>query len=200
MPISAAQLQQLKRTNISVDGEKTRQRTEELWKGLKIKQKQAVKELADISFQTIYRVYNTGGISIKTALALAQELNVSPYYLTGETDEPGAFSDGAMLELLQKYGYKSLLTEMQPAERQKRKYTRRETPEQVEATVEEEPAEEAEEEPAPPPVPEPQLPPGSDALTAEDLQQLLFALYVQAKAGIANSKEKLEQIKQIILL
>jgi len=43
------------------------------------------------------------------------------------------------------------------------------------------------------------LPPKSDALTAEDLQQLVVALYVQAKAGIANSKEKLDQIKLIML-
>ena len=42
------------------------------------------------------------------------------------------------------------------------------------------------------------MPPGSDALTAENLQQLVFALYVQAKAGITASKEKLDQIKRII--
>jgi hypothetical protein len=43
------------------------------------------------------------------------------------------------------------------------------------------------------------LPPCSDTLTAEDFQNLIFALYVQAKAGIASSKEKLEQIKRIML-
>ena len=65
-----------------------------------------------------------------------------------------------------------------------------ESPEEEEAPVEE---------PAPPPEPNAQLPPGSDALTAEDLQNLIFALYVQSKAGIATAKEKLDKIKQIIL-
>ena len=41
--------------------------------------------------------------------------------------------------------------------------------------------------------------PSSDALTAEDLQQLVLALDMQAKAGTANAKEKLDQIKLIIL-
>jgi hypothetical protein len=50
-----------------------------------------------------------------------------------------------------------------------------------------------------PSTPQVQLPPGSDALTAKDLQQLISALHRQAKAGITNSTEKLDQIKLIML-
>jgi hypothetical protein len=80
----------------------------------------------------------------------------------------------------------------------KRKYERHAKSEAVEAVVDES-AEEvvsAEEAPA---TPEAQLPSGNETLSADDLQQLVFALYVQAKAGISNTKEKLDQIKLIIL-
>jgi len=203
MPITAAQLQQLKRTNISQDSEKTKQRVTELWQGLKIKQKQAIRELADITAQPVYRTQETGTISARLALAFAQFLNISPYYLTGEADEPGEFSDEAMRDLLLKHGYQKLVMDMElpPA---KRKYTRHIRPEADAMLAEKLPADDAAaevapaEEPAQQSVPAPQLPSSSEALTAEDLQNLIFALYVQAKAGITSSTEKLDQIKLII--
>ncbi|MDR2687192.1 MAG: hypothetical protein LBB75_05520 [Oscillospiraceae bacterium] len=195
--LDTAQLQQLKQTNISVDSEKTKDRITELWQGLKIKQKQAIRELAGITAQPIYRTQETGNISARLAIAFAQSLDVSPSYLTGEADEPGDCSDAAIREMLLKYGYRDLAASMEPQEG-RRKYVRREKPAPEEAPAEvfsedEGPAEEPQDKPAL------QLPPGSDTLTAEDLQQLVFALYVQAKAGIANAKEKLDQIKLIIL-
>ena len=193
--LNTAQLEQLKRTNISKDPEKTKERVTALWQGLKIKQKQAIRELAGTTAQPIYRTQETGNISARMTFAFAQSLGVSPAYITGEADERGECTEAAVRDLLQKHGYKALIAELPPAERQKRAYTRHPKPE-----PEEEPAqaaeENAEEEPA---APEVQLPPGSDALTSEDLQNLIFALYVQAKAGITSAKEKLDQIKLIIL-
>jgi len=199
MPITTAQLQQLKRTNISQSPEKTKQRVTELWQGLKIKQKQAVRELADITAQPVYRTQETGTISARLTLAFAQSLNVSPYYLIGETDEPGEFSDEAMRDLLLKHGYQKLVMDMDlpPA---KRKYTRREKPvaEDIAAEpVEEENASEEDAEPQSETIPQ-QLPSGSEDLNADDLQNLVFALYVQAKAGIPGAKEKLDRIKLVI--
>jgi len=198
MPITTAQLQELKRTNISQSPEKTKQRVTELWQGLKIKQKQSVRELADITAQPVYRTQETGTISARLTLAFAQSLNVSPYYLIGETDEPGEFSDEAMRDLLLKHGYQKLVMDMElpPA---KRKYTRREkpTPEDTEVEpVEKEDASAEDAEPQPEPIA--QLPSGSEDLNADDLQNLVFALYVQAKAGIPGAKEKLDQIKLVI--
>jgi len=199
--LNTTQLQQLKRTNISKDAGKTKQRAKDLWKGLKLVQRQAIKDLAGVSSQSIYKVYNDGGISVKVALAFAQTLNINPLYLTGEADEPGECSDAIVRELLLKYGYQKLVAEIKLPEvkPEKRKYTRREKPEAEEA-----PADSSDEDDASAegttdlPDPVPQLPPGSDALTADDLQQLVVALYVQAKAGISCSKEKLDQIKLII--
>ena len=193
--LDTAQLQQLKRTNISQAPEKTKQRVTELWQGLKIKQKQAIRSLADVTAQPIYRTQETGTISARLVLAFAQSLNISPYYLTGEADEPGECTDELIRDLLLKYGYRELVASLEPI---KRKYEKR-----VKAEAEEVPVEEAAEEDVQadetPAAAEVQLPPGSDAMTAEDLQQLIFALYVQAKAGITASKEKLDQIKLIIL-
>ena len=199
--LDTTQLQQLKRTNISKDPEKTKQRVTELWQGLKIKQKQAIRTLADITAQPVYRTQETGTISARLVLAFAQSLNISPYFLTGEVDEPGECTEAAIRELLLKYGYRELVASMEIPEAKpaKRKYERRIKPDVVEATVDEAVEEAVVEEEAPATA-EVQLPPTSDALTAEDLQQLVFALYVQAKAGITASKEKLDQIKRIILL
>jgi len=191
--LSTAQLQQLKRTNISKNPEKTKQRVTELWQGLKIKQKQAIRELAGITAQPIYRTQETGTISARLTLAIAQSLGVSPLYITGEVDEPGECTEALIRDLLLNHGYRNLVASMEPV---KRKYTRREKPESEEVAAEEIVAEDVPDEETP--VAEVQLPPGSDAMTSEDLQQLVFALYVQAKVGIANSKEKLDQIKRII--
>ena len=199
MPLTATQLQQLKRTNISVDSEKTRQRAEQLWKAQKIKRKQAVLALADSTSQTVYRIYNQGGISIKMSLALAQELNVSPHYLTGAVDVPGEFTDEAMRELLRKHGYKALLAELQPAEKEKSSYKKREKPADAEealaaseVTLESQPE-------APLLAPVPALPPNSEALTEDDFKLLFHALNIQAKAGIASTKEKFAQIRLVLL-
>jgi len=200
--LDTAQLQQLKRTNVSVDSEKTKQRVTDLWKGLKIKKKQEIRELAGTTAQPIYRTQETGNISARMAIAFAQSLGVSPAYIIGEVDEPGECTEVAIRDLLLKYGYRELAASIViPADKPaKRKYERRTKPEAVEAAVDaSEEEKDSVEEPAPQPEPAAQLPPGSDTLTSDELQRLIDALYIQAKAGIASSKEKLEQIKLIML-
>ena len=115
-------------------------------------------------------------------------------------DEPGECTDTLIREVLLKYGYQKLVASMEIPEAKpaKRKYERRTKPEAAEASVDESAEEDVPVEEASA-IPEAQLPPSGETLTVEDLQQLVFALYVQAKAGITSSKEKLDQIKQIIL-
>ena len=191
------QLKQLKRVNISKSPEKTKQRVTALWKSLKIKQKQAIRELADITPQPIYRTQETGTISAKVTLAFAQSLNVNPFYLIGETDEPGVCTDELIRDLLLKFGYQNLVAQIEKPV--KRPYNRRPKVE-AESEPEEETTDDATstEEPVSQPEPVLQLPPGSDTLTVEDFQNLIFALYVQAKAGIISSKEKLDKITLVI--
>ena len=189
--LNASQVQQLKQSNISTDGDATRERVEKLWKAAAAEQKQAVLELADVVSATIYRVYKTGSLSAKLAVPLAQVLNINPFYLTGEADKPGECSEVALRELLLKHGYKKIVAEANL----KRPYTKQQQ------QTEEPPAASAEVEIEPEVVVAlaPQLPPNSDALTGDDLHLLLNALNIQAKAGIASAKDKLNHIKLILL-
>jgi len=112
-------IKQLKQSNISADGEKTKQRAKEYWKGASNADKDAMQELAGISRNSIYRVYETGNISVKVAVAFAQIRNVDPRYLTGEIDEPGECSDEVLRDFLMAHGYEKLL-QTQPRPRRRR--------------------------------------------------------------------------------
>ena len=192
--LSAEQIQGLKRTNVSVSSEKTKLRFEEIFKPAKIKQKQAVRELAGVTSQVAHNIYNTGNISAKMVIAVSQVLNVNPFYLTGEADEPGEFSDEALRELLMKHNYRDLVASIELPEKKKRPYTRRQ-PAVTEAAVAE--TEEAPEEqsvnaadaPAAPVFP----------LEEADQVAMLRALHIRAKAGIAGAQERLHQINQLLL-
>jgi len=222
LTLTTEQLKTLKQNNISVDAAKTTERAQQLWKSQKNATKADLAALAGCSPPSIHRIYKTGAIHIKLALAFAQTLNINPYYLTGEADELGEFSDAILLQLLEQHGYKQLAEEIAPpapaeeAPKPKRKYTRK-----VKPVVEEEapdPELEAESEPAPEPepevIPEPEPEvaaepesvvepaPASAAdidITEEDMQALLHSLVILARAGIAGAQEKLAAVKGILV-
>ena len=137
--LSAQQIQNLKRTNVSKSAERTRQRFEEIFKPAKIKEKQAIRALAGVTSQVAHNTYSTGNISIKMVIAVSQVLNVNPFYLTGEADEPGEFSDEALRGLLLKHNYRDLIASIELAEKKKQPDTRQTTPEEpaIEAVAEE---------------------------------------------------------------
>jgi len=188
--LTAEQIQEskLKRSNISVNSDKTKLRFEEIFKPAKIKDKQAVRELAGVTSQVAHNIYNTGNISIKMVIAVSQTLNVNPFYLTGEADEPGEFSDEALRKLLMQHGYRDLVARLEL----KRPYNRREKPADEEAVavpVEVEPeAVEILATPAP-------------AVALEESEQfaLLAALRVRAKAGIDGAQARLDEINRLLL-
>jgi len=114
-------LKQLKRTNISGDGEKTKQRFRKLWEAATPEQKTAVRELSDAAPNTIYRIYNTGVVSPRMTVAIAQSLNVDPFYLTGEADRAGKCTDDKLNDLLKQHGYEKLLPDSAPPQRRTRR-------------------------------------------------------------------------------
>jgi transcriptional regulator with XRE-family HTH domain len=199
--LTAEQLQKLKRTNISVNAEATKQRVEEIFRHAKLKQKQAVRELAGISTQTVSNVYRTGGISAKMALALAQVLDVSPFYLTGEADEPGEFSEAEQRKLLLKHGYRALVAAIELAENEKQ--PRRAMQEELQPAMAAAPAAANAEVEIDPEAAEllaaPAISPDINAIGVADLLLLLSAIAVKAKAGIPSAKERLEKIKRLLL-
>jgi len=117
----------------------------------------------------------------------------------GEVDEPGECTEDAIRELLLKHGYRELAAAIDiPDDKPvKRKYERHVKPVTVK-TPDSEPVDEAVQVEEAAAFPEVKLPPGSDTLTADDLQQLVFALYIQSKAGIPGAKEKLNQILLVL--
>jgi len=206
--LTTPQIKSLKQVNITVDAEKTKARVEQVWKSAKNAVKNDVVALAGCAKNTVYRVFDTGSLSIKLAIAIGQVLNVNPYYLTGEADEPGDFSEALLLQILKQHGYKKLLEEIAPPAAEevvkpKRKYTRKAKPVVEDAAPEPEP--EPQPEPAPEPEPEPvpevaeePAPPPVD-LPEEDLQALLHTLVILDRAGIVAAKEKLARVKGILV-
>jgi transcriptional regulator with XRE-family HTH domain len=186
LTVEQFQAAKFKRTNISVNAELTKQRVDDLFRHAKIKQKQEVRSLADISTQTVSNVYRNGSISIKMAIALSQVLDVNPFYLTGEADERGVFSEEAIRDLLLKHKYRDLASSLKLPEREKRPYKRREQP------AEPGPVEVAK-------AVEPAFSPDLSMIEAADAQVLLRAWAVRAKAGIAGAQERLDKVRQLLL-
>jgi len=108
--LDASLIQQLKRTNISKDAEKTKQRFGELWKAASASDKETIENLTGVARSSIQRIYKEGSISAKIVVAASQVMNASPYYLTGVADEPGESTESGLLEFLRKFGYGDLLT------------------------------------------------------------------------------------------
>ena len=196
--LTAEQIQgaKLKRSNISVNSEATKQRVEELLRPARIAQKKAIRELADVSSQVFHNIYSKGNISIKMVIAISQTLNVNPFFLTGKADESGEYTDEALRDLLLKHGYRDLVALLELPEKKKRPYTRRQPAfsEPSAAVLEETPVavEEIVETQALPPV-------SAFPLEEEGQLILLRSLRVRAKAGIAGAQERLDEINRLLL-
>jgi len=200
-------INQLKQTNISVNSEKTAQRVDALWTSAKNTDKRAVIELAGVASATIYRVYNTGHISAKLAVAMAQVLEISPFYLTAESDEPGAFGEDVLKTFLAAHGYDALAQDLEPKRRRAPSARREKKQEAVEETK----SEEAER-----PVPEDECAPEIEIevfaledetgapefeveLCDEDILTLLHALRLRAACGVEVASAALKELYAILL-
>jgi len=193
--ITSALIQQLKQSNISKDGAKTSKRVQKIWKAATSDQKAAVCELSGSAKATVYRIFKTGGISAKLALAMGKVLYVDPLYLTGELDEPGEYTEADAMELLVRLGYNKLLVEHEKAQRRaQREAARQQKKEEAAPPAAEAPPEEAAAESKP--IKEA---PANEIVTNEDILILLQSLEIRAKAGIPEAKELLRQIKLLLL-
>ena len=190
--ITLALIQQLKQSNISKDGPKTSGRVQEIWKAASAAQKQAVCDLSGSAKATVYRIFKTGGISAKLALALSQVLNLDPRYLTGEADDRGEYVEADVAKFLSRLGYDKLLSEQEKAARVAQREIARQKKEAPAPAAEEAPAA-VEEKPAL------KEAPANEIVTNADILVLLQALEIRAKAGIPEAKQLLGQIKILLL-
>lgn len=97
---------QLKQVNVSRDKGKTQERVKSAFSAASRKEKQAIEKLTGQKRTSIYRVYKTGSISAKILLPIAEILDITPYWFTGETDEREACSDAIILSFIEAHGYK----------------------------------------------------------------------------------------------
>ncbi len=95
----------LKKTNIGKDPTIVMRRVRALWYSLSRAAREEVLDMAGVKLTTLQRAYRTGSISAKLALPLAQAADASPYYITGETEERGAYSDDLAIQMLKTHGY-----------------------------------------------------------------------------------------------
>ena len=196
-------IQQLKQTvNISTDAEKTKQRFKAVWKAASAAEKKAIEKSSGVSHSTLYRVCNTGSISARIIAAASQMLNVSPYYLTGEADEPGESSEPILREFLEKLGYQDLLaqseSEPKPQRARKKRAVKTEKPPKAKISKDKHPADEIVviEENI---VITPDASSFFDEFAEEDIILLLRSVKIRAKARMAGAAKQAGELKRILL-
>ena len=210
MLLTQEQLKKLKKSNVSKDAEKTKERVNLDFKGASRDEKKAAIALTGQRATTFYRVYNMGIIGARVVLALSQTLNVSPFYYTGETDERGPADDTVIRQFLEDLGYKALLKELNEAP-PKRKYTRK--PKEEAAPVSEAPVQ------ADDPQPldecddadmedtlevtllfsdEPDMKKAVEELSETEATELLHTLFIRAKGG-GEAKVLADIVKRCLL-
>ena len=205
-------IQELKQNNISTDGEKTMQRTEELWKGASKENKETIERLAGVARSTVQRVYKTGSISAKLVVSIAQTLDVDPRYLTGEVDERGNCSDDMLREFLIAKGYKKLIDETKKGSKKRRKD--KEIPVSNDVSIQ--PAQslpdnntgdgdDAEKETTSESIVNQEIEVSSntkafmDNMTEDEMILLMRSIMLRAKAGIGCAVEQAEKLKTLLL-
>jgi hypothetical protein len=193
--LTTENIKKLKQTNVSGDAELTKERVKTALGAATREQKRRIDELAGLKRTSINRVYATGNISAKIALAIAQILEMNPAWLTAESENRGEFTAANVNAFLAAKGYEAMAEE--PAPPAKRKYTRRPKPEPVapEAPAEpEEPAAEpeagAEAEPATAEI--------SAEISEEDAVLLLRSMFIRAQYG-GEAKRKLQDAVGLLL-
>jgi len=90
--LTEKQFEGLKKSNLSIDAQKSKERISEGFKAASSEVKNAILKLSGLTRTTFYNAFQKGTASPKMVLSMAQSLGVSPYYYTGESDEKGEFN------------------------------------------------------------------------------------------------------------
>ncbi len=209
--LSAETIRQMKQTNISVDAELTKERVHASWKSATKVQREIILGYTGLKQTAVTRAYATGNISAKIALAMAQALNIDPFYLTGEAGEPGEYSVAALNAFLTDKQYAHLTLEEQEKEkltRKRRQSSSKEPTKDVEAAGASEvigeagavAAEEQEEQSAPADIePQEAVIGKSLEMPEDDAAFLLKTLFLRAKYS-QEAQDKLNKVKALLIL
>jgi len=100
--ITAEQLRELKKGNLTVNADKSKARIPDAFKSATKSQKDEIVNATGLNANAFYAVSKSGAASPKVVLSLAQILNISPYYLIGEIDEKESCDAVHLAELFKK--------------------------------------------------------------------------------------------------
>ena len=187
----ATVIQKLKRSNISDNAEDTISRVKGLWKNANREQRDSILELSGLQKVSVERAYKTGSISAKLVVAMAQVLNVNPYFLIGESNDAGKCTDEDLKSLLLKHGYGNLVDEQKKADRKAARLAKQQSAQSEEPEPENDTA----------PVEEIQVNTeySLTALSDENILALTHALRIKAELGNLAAKETLTQIQKLLV-
>ena len=100
--ITAKQFALLKKGNAAVNAEKCKARVPSAFKSATTEQRKQIFELSGLkSPNSFYPIEKSGSASPKVILSLAQVLSISPFYLSGESEDKTC-NDGVLTEFFKK--------------------------------------------------------------------------------------------------
>jgi hypothetical protein len=126
--LTTEQIKTMKQNNVSADKDLTMLRMKEVYKAATRNQKNEIDALAGLKRVSINRVHTTGSILTKIAVAVAQIMNINPYFLTGEAGEKGELSVEVLADFLKAKGYANLAKAAAKPPRKKRDTAKAEAP------------------------------------------------------------------------
>lgn len=118
-------LKELKQVNVSKDVEKTRQRIKDDFSSAPRAVKKEIETLSGQKRHSFYRAYETGSANARIVLAMAQTLNVSPDYYTGQIDEKLPLEENTISHFLSACGYTELAEELRAEQAPKQNRARK---------------------------------------------------------------------------
>ena len=104
-------IHKMKQNNVSADSEKTKEYVSRAWKSASKSMQNDILGMAGVARSTVHRSYRTGRISAKLAMAMAQVLDMDPFYFVGSSDVPGAFDEDRVEQFLQAHRYGEIIYE-----------------------------------------------------------------------------------------
>jgi len=221
--LTKQQLQKLKSANVLKDGEKGKTRIIEDYRSASKEAKETAAALAGIIGATMSNIKSRGTASAKTVLGLAQTLNVSPFYYSGETDEKSEFNEDILKRFLEENKLFAPVKTKRSSNRKKAESDREvKTGKPAKEKTKKEKAEKPAEKTKDKPVVKPEQPQGKIEIAAEavveetkpaaapkapkpakdlsrdDMFTLVSALYICAELN-EDARKKLDGIKAILL-
>ena len=183
-------IKKLGKKDIGRDAALVKERVNFAWKRTSKEKQREVSEIADVSYNTIYRVRMTGIITPRMTIAFAQVLNIDPYYLIGATSENNGYSFKAAKMLLSELKYAKAVLEYdrahpEPAEKPSENDTSAETEQEAAEQIG---------------GPELTAQAAIQKLSEEDMVILLRSLMIKAGTGKPAALAAVTKITELLLL